>query len=133
MNCYLQNQGLNQVEYTSDSSSDEYYSCKEDTTPYNGSECRQRNLMDELFKALAQERNEIMEAQRKTEIQLGLMIKLATLVIEHLTNSFSSSQEKEVLAVTLRSGRQLEKSSPVGHQVPSKTEFRIDPNCCPQH
>ncbi|MED6121841.1 hypothetical protein PIB30_033856 [Stylosanthes scabra] len=31
------------------------------------------------------------EAQRKIEIQLGLMIKLATLVIEHLTNSQPSN------------------------------------------
>ncbi|MED6225736.1 hypothetical protein PIB30_096532, partial [Stylosanthes scabra] len=113
--------GLNQVEYTSDSGSVSYYSCKEDAAPYNGPESKQRNFMNELFKALAQERNEIMEAQRKTEVQLELMLKLATLVKEHLTNSFSSSQKEEVLAVTLQSRRQLEKSPPDYHQVPLET------------
>ncbi|MED6181660.1 hypothetical protein PIB30_021252 [Stylosanthes scabra] len=47
--------------------------------------------MDKLFEALAQERNEIREAQRKTEIQLDLWTKLATLVIERLTNSQPSN------------------------------------------
>ncbi|MED6164202.1 hypothetical protein PIB30_087449, partial [Stylosanthes scabra] len=70
---------------------------------------------------LAQERNEVIEAQRKTEVQLELMIKLATLIMEHLNNFFSSFQKEEVLAVTLRFGRQLEKSSPDYHQVPSET------------
>ncbi|MED6126397.1 hypothetical protein PIB30_077966 [Stylosanthes scabra] len=62
-----------------------------------------------------------MEALRKTEVQLELMIKLATLVMEYLNNSLSSTQKEEVLAITLRSGRQLEKSSPDYHQVPSET------------
>ncbi|MED6193913.1 hypothetical protein PIB30_023578 [Stylosanthes scabra] len=48
--------------------------------------------MDKLFEALAQERNEIREVQRKTEIQLNLLIKLTTLVIEHLNNSSNISQ-----------------------------------------
>ncbi|MED6110390.1 hypothetical protein PIB30_042416 [Stylosanthes scabra] len=48
--------------------------------------------MDTLFEVLAQERNEIQEVQRKTEIRLDLLIKLATLVIEHLNNSSNISQ-----------------------------------------
>ncbi|MED6121844.1 hypothetical protein PIB30_033859 [Stylosanthes scabra] len=95
MNHCLQGQGLYQDEYTSYSGSDDYYSCEEGATPYliNGTEYLQRNLMDKLFKALAQKRNEIREAQRKIEIQLDLMIKLATLVIEYLTNSQPSNSE----------------------------------------
>ncbi|MED6127009.1 hypothetical protein PIB30_083970 [Stylosanthes scabra] len=42
---------------------------------------------EDILQVLRQERNEIMGAQRKIEIQLDLKIKLATLVIEHLTNS----------------------------------------------
>ncbi|MED6211727.1 hypothetical protein PIB30_076424 [Stylosanthes scabra] len=123
---------LNQVEYTCDSGSDGYYSCKEDAAPYNGPECRQRNFMNELFKALVQERNEVMEAQKKTEVQLELMIKLAILVMEHFNNSFSSSQKEEVLAVTLRSRRQLEKSTPDYHQVPSETSEGKDDQDTPE-
>ncbi|MED6217304.1 hypothetical protein PIB30_016493 [Stylosanthes scabra] len=51
-----------------------------------------QNGMNELFEALAQERNEIREVQRKIEIQLDLLIKLATLVFEHLNNSSNISQ-----------------------------------------
>ncbi|MED6146017.1 hypothetical protein PIB30_030579 [Stylosanthes scabra] len=126
MNCYLPDQGLNQVEYTSDSGSDGYYSYKKEATPYKDPECQQKNPLDELFKVLAQERNKIREVQKKTEIQLELMMKLAALVIEHLTNPFSSIQEDEVLAVTLRSERQLEKSPPIIPQAPLETPKGAD-------
>ncbi|MED6116056.1 hypothetical protein PIB30_096510 [Stylosanthes scabra] len=46
---------------------------------------------EDILQVLRQERNEIMGAQRKIEIQLDLMIKLATLVIEHLSNSQPSN------------------------------------------
>ncbi|MED6200313.1 hypothetical protein PIB30_083833, partial [Stylosanthes scabra] len=119
-NCYLPDQGLNQVEYTSNSGSDGYYSCKEEATSYKSPECQQKNLPDEFLKILAQERNEIREVQKKTEVQLELLIKLATLIIEHLTNSLSSNKKDKMLAVTLRSEKQLEKSSPVINQAPSE-------------
>ncbi|MED6124230.1 hypothetical protein PIB30_057122 [Stylosanthes scabra] len=117
---YLSNQGLNQVEYASDSGSDGYYICKEQTISYKNLEWQQRNLPDELFKILAQERNEIREVQKKTEVQLGLLIKLATLIVETLTNSSTSRQEDEVLAVTLKSGKQLEKPPLTTHHMPSE-------------
>ncbi|MED6183250.1 hypothetical protein PIB30_036236 [Stylosanthes scabra] len=96
---------LNQVEYSSDSGSDGYYSCKEETIPYKDPEWQQRNLPEELFKILAREKSKIREVQKKTEVQLGLLINLVTLIVETLTNSYASRQEDEVLAVTLRSGK----------------------------
>ncbi|MED6176642.1 hypothetical protein PIB30_090192 [Stylosanthes scabra] len=62
------NPGSKQVEYTFDSGSDDYYSCKEDVTPYKGPELQRKDLLDELFKTLAQERNEIREVQKNTEV-----------------------------------------------------------------
>ncbi|MED6182454.1 hypothetical protein PIB30_028445 [Stylosanthes scabra] len=117
---------LNQVEYSSDSGSDGYYSCKEETIPYKDPEWQQRNLLDELFKILAQERNEIREVQKKTEVQLGLLIKLATLIVETLINSSTSRQEDEVLAVTLRSGKQLERAPLTTHHIPPETPKKVD-------
>ncbi|MED6120117.1 hypothetical protein PIB30_017938 [Stylosanthes scabra] len=65
-----------------------YYVYEDPSPPYPPS----KNEIDELFKALVQERNEIREVQRKMEIQLDLLIKLATLIIEHLNNSSHISQ-----------------------------------------
>ncbi|MED6121295.1 hypothetical protein PIB30_028796 [Stylosanthes scabra] len=118
--------GVKHVEYSSDSGSDGYYSCKEETIPYKNLEWQQRNLPDELFKILAQERNEIREVQKKTEVQLGLLIKLATLIVETLTNSSTSRQEYEVLAVTLRSGKQLEKPPLTTHHIPPEIPKKVD-------
>ncbi|MED6106973.1 hypothetical protein PIB30_009579 [Stylosanthes scabra] len=81
-NCYLSNQGLNQVEYSSDSGSDGYYSCKEEAIPYKNLE--------------------------------------STLIIGNLTSSPASKQEDEVLAVTLRSGKQLENPSSIINHTPSE-------------
>ncbi|MED6132426.1 hypothetical protein PIB30_018816 [Stylosanthes scabra] len=69
--------------YQSNGFGDAYYGYEDPSPPYPLSQ----NGMDKLFEALAQERNEIREVQRKTEIQLDLLIKLATLVIEHFNNS----------------------------------------------
>ncbi|MED6109634.1 hypothetical protein PIB30_035523 [Stylosanthes scabra] len=65
-----------------------YYGFEDPSPPYPPSQ----DGMDKLFEALAQERNEIREVQGKMEIQLDLLIKLATLVIEHLNNSSNISQ-----------------------------------------
>ncbi|MED6131913.1 hypothetical protein PIB30_014359 [Stylosanthes scabra] len=61
--------------YQSNGLGDAYYGYENPSPPYPPSQ----DGMDELFKALAQERNEIREVQRKIEIQLDLLIKLATL------------------------------------------------------
>ncbi|MED6108602.1 hypothetical protein PIB30_025730 [Stylosanthes scabra] len=106
--------------------SDGYYSCKEETIPYKDPEWQQRNLPDELFKILARERNEIREMQKKIEVQLGLLIKLATLIVETLTNSSASRQEDEVLAVTLRFGKQLERPPLTTHHIPPETPKKVD-------
>ncbi|MED6142479.1 hypothetical protein PIB30_114110, partial [Stylosanthes scabra] len=74
--------------YQSNGFGDAYYGNEDPSLPYPPSQ----NGMDKLFEALAQERNEIREVQRKTEIQLDLLINLATLVIEHLNNSANISQ-----------------------------------------
>ncbi|MED6107179.1 hypothetical protein PIB30_011447 [Stylosanthes scabra] len=74
--------------YQSNGLGDAYYGYKDPSPPYPPSQ----DGMDKLFEALAQERNEIREVQRKMEIQLDLLIKLATLVIEHLNNSSNISQ-----------------------------------------
>ncbi|MED6160526.1 hypothetical protein PIB30_052187 [Stylosanthes scabra] len=118
--------GLIQVEYSSDSGSDGYYSCKEETIPCKDHEWQQRNLPEELFKILARERSEIREVQKKTEVQLGLLINLATLIVETLTNSSVSRQEDEVLAVTLRSGKQLERPPLTTHHIPPETSKKVD-------
>ncbi|MED6218155.1 hypothetical protein PIB30_024337 [Stylosanthes scabra] len=74
--------------YQSNGLGDAYYGYEDHSPPYPPSQ----DGMDKLFEALAQERNEIREVQRKMEIQLDLLIKLATLVIEHLNNSSNISQ-----------------------------------------
>ncbi|MED6194561.1 hypothetical protein PIB30_029718 [Stylosanthes scabra] len=74
--------------YQSNGFGDAYYGYEDPSPPYPPSQ----NEIDELFEALAQERNEIREVQRKMEIQLDLLIKLATLIIEHLNNSSNISQ-----------------------------------------
>ncbi|MED6137871.1 hypothetical protein PIB30_069062 [Stylosanthes scabra] len=65
-----------------------YYGYEGPSPPYPPSQ----DGMDKLFEALVQERNEIREVQGKMEIQLDLLIKLSTLVIEHLNNSSNISQ-----------------------------------------
>ncbi|MED6195146.1 hypothetical protein PIB30_035281 [Stylosanthes scabra] len=90
--------------------------------------------MDELFEALAQERSEIREVQRKMEIQLDLLIKLATLVIKHLNNSSNISQpsnSKNLPSQPL--------SNPWGHieeveegneaQVAEDVDQKVEDNC----
>ncbi|MED6163739.1 hypothetical protein PIB30_082948, partial [Stylosanthes scabra] len=70
------------------SGSDGYYSC-EDSLPSHQLdmvEPQHRNCIDEFFRALMQERAEIKEAQKKAEIRLQTMTKLATHVIEHFNN-----------------------------------------------
>ncbi|MED6131866.1 hypothetical protein PIB30_013828 [Stylosanthes scabra] len=74
--------------YQSNEFGDAYYEYEDPSPPYPLSQ----NGMDKLFEALAQERNEIREVQGKMEIQLDLLIKLASLVIEHLNNSSNISQ-----------------------------------------
>ncbi|MED6115121.1 hypothetical protein PIB30_087184 [Stylosanthes scabra] len=74
--------------YQSNGFGDAYYGYENPSPSYPPSQ----NGMDKLFEALAQERNEIREVQRKIEIQLNLLIKLATLIIEHLNNSSNISQ-----------------------------------------
>ncbi|MED6168497.1 hypothetical protein PIB30_012226 [Stylosanthes scabra] len=74
--------------YQSNGFGDAYYGYEDPSSPYPPSQ----NGMNKLFEALTQERNEIREVQRKTEIQLDLMIKLATLVIEYLNNYSNISQ-----------------------------------------
>ncbi|MED6225767.1 hypothetical protein PIB30_096910 [Stylosanthes scabra] len=74
--------------YQSNGFGDAYYGYEDPSPPYPPSQ----NGMDELFEALAQERIEIREVQRKIEIQLDLLIKLATLVFEPLNNSSNISQ-----------------------------------------
>ncbi|MED6163894.1 hypothetical protein PIB30_084507 [Stylosanthes scabra] len=74
--------------YQSNGFGDAYYGYEDPSPPYPPSQ----DGMDKLFKALAQERNEIREVHGKMEIQLDLLIKLATLVIEHLNNSSNISQ-----------------------------------------
>ncbi|MED6197031.1 hypothetical protein PIB30_052936 [Stylosanthes scabra] len=74
--------------YQSNGFGDTYYGYEDPSPPYPPSQ----NEIDELFEALAQERNEIREVQRNMEIQLDLLIKLATLVFEHLNNSSNISQ-----------------------------------------
>ncbi|MED6151150.1 hypothetical protein PIB30_079545, partial [Stylosanthes scabra] len=78
-------------------------------------EWQQRNLPEELFKILARERNEIREVQKKTEVQLGLLIKLATLIVETLTNSSAS-----------RSGKQLERPPLTTNHIPPETSKKVD-------
>ncbi|MED6121877.1 hypothetical protein PIB30_034195 [Stylosanthes scabra] len=74
--------------YQSNGFGDAYYGYKDPSPPYPPSQ----NEIGKLFEALAQERKEIREVQRKTKIQLDLLIKLANLVIEHLNNSSNISQ-----------------------------------------
>ncbi|MED6180950.1 hypothetical protein PIB30_014732 [Stylosanthes scabra] len=74
--------------YQSNELGDAYYGYEDPSPPYPPSQYG----MDKLFEALAQERNEIREVQRKMEIQLDLLIKLATLIIEHVNNSSNISQ-----------------------------------------
>ncbi|MED6116035.1 hypothetical protein PIB30_096383 [Stylosanthes scabra] len=74
--------------YQSNALGDAYYGYEDPSPPYPPSQ----DGMDKLFEALAQERTEIREVQRKMEIQLDLLIKLATLIIEHLKNSSNISQ-----------------------------------------
>ncbi|MED6147498.1 hypothetical protein PIB30_044543 [Stylosanthes scabra] len=74
--------------YQSNGLGDAYYGYEDPSPPYPPSQ----DGRDKLVEALAQERNEIREVQRKMEIQLDLLIKLATLVIEHLDNSSNISQ-----------------------------------------
>ncbi|MED6134006.1 hypothetical protein PIB30_033530 [Stylosanthes scabra] len=74
--------------YQSNGFGDAYYGYGDPPPPYPPSQ----NEIDKLFEALAQERNEIREVQRKTKIQLDLLIKLATLVFEHLNKSSNISQ-----------------------------------------
>ncbi|MED6175657.1 hypothetical protein PIB30_080516 [Stylosanthes scabra] len=64
--------------------------------------------------------------QKKTEVQLGLLIKLATLIIETLKNSSPSRQEDEVLAVTLRSEKQLERPPLTTHHIPLEASKKVD-------
>ncbi|MED6121843.1 hypothetical protein PIB30_033858 [Stylosanthes scabra] len=75
---------------------EETYSYDQGYTPWNPTPYQPHDLGYNAYQsngfALAQERNEIREEKRKTEIQLDLLIKLATLVIEHLNNSSNISQ-----------------------------------------
>ncbi|MED6153724.1 hypothetical protein PIB30_104858 [Stylosanthes scabra] len=113
MNNNMHGWGLYQVEYNSDSGSDSYHSCEENIIPHhiNYAERHQGSSIDKFLRVLMQESSEIKEAQRKTEIQLELITKLTTHLLEHLTNLFSLPHEEGMYAVTLRSSRQLEKSS----------------------
>ncbi|MED6112704.1 hypothetical protein PIB30_063937 [Stylosanthes scabra] len=74
--------------YQSNGFGNAYYGYEDPSPPYPPSQ----NEIDELFETLAQERNEIREVQRKMEIQLDLLIMLATLIIENLNNSSNISQ-----------------------------------------
>ncbi|MED6144200.1 hypothetical protein PIB30_013314 [Stylosanthes scabra] len=74
--------------YQSNGFGDAYYGYEDPSPRYPPS----KDGMDKLFEALAQERNELREVQGKMEIQLDLLINLATLVIEHLNNSSNIPQ-----------------------------------------
>ncbi|MED6193373.1 hypothetical protein PIB30_018715 [Stylosanthes scabra] len=89
--------------YQSNGFGDACYGYEDPSPPYPPSQ----NEIDKFFEALAQERNEIREVQRKTEIQLDLLIKLATLVIEHLNNSSQPSNSENLHSQPL--------SNPWGH------------------
>ncbi|MED6163782.1 hypothetical protein PIB30_083337 [Stylosanthes scabra] len=81
----------NAYAYQSNGLGDAYYGYEDPSPQYPPSQ----NGMDELFEALAQERKEIREVQGKMEIQLDLLIKLVTLVFEHLNNSSTISQPSD--------------------------------------
>ncbi|MED6138151.1 hypothetical protein PIB30_071566 [Stylosanthes scabra] len=88
--------------YQSNGFDDVYYGYEDPSPPYQPSQSE----IVKLFEAFAQERNEIHEVQRKIEIQLDLLIKLATLVIEHL--KFSTTLQTYLNPQTL-------KTSPLNH------------------
>ncbi|MED6185910.1 hypothetical protein PIB30_061681 [Stylosanthes scabra] len=73
--------------------------------PHDGVDHQHRNYINEFFRALMQEKAEIKEAQKKAEIRLQTMTKLATHVIEHFNNlPLPHPQAEGLRAVTLRSG-----------------------------
>ncbi|MED6195010.1 hypothetical protein PIB30_034035 [Stylosanthes scabra] len=77
--------------YQSNGFGDAYYGYEDPSPPYPPSQ----NGMDELFEALAQERNEIREVQRMMEIQLDLLIKEELLNEEDVESLHESLEEVE--------------------------------------
>ncbi|MED6207277.1 hypothetical protein PIB30_034278 [Stylosanthes scabra] len=108
--------------YQSNGFGDAYYGYEDPSPPYPPSQ----NAMDELFEALAQERREIMEAQRKMEIQLDLLIKLAILIIEHINNSSNISQPSNSENLPSQP-----LSNPWGHiaHVAEDVDQKVEDNC----
>ncbi|MED6150791.1 hypothetical protein PIB30_075926 [Stylosanthes scabra] len=116
--------------YQSNGFGDAYYGYEEPSPPYPPSQ----DGMDKLFEALAQERNEIREVQGKMEIQLDLLNKLATLIIEHLNNSSNISQTSNTENLPSQP-----LSNPWGHieeveeeneaQVAEDVDQKVEDNC----
>ncbi|MED6215559.1 hypothetical protein PIB30_114876, partial [Stylosanthes scabra] len=76
-----------QVGYHSDSSNDGYFSCEDSLSVYqiDDVELHHRARFETMFESLVQERAEIMEAQKRIEVQLLTAAELASSVINSHT------------------------------------------------
>ncbi|MED6138498.1 hypothetical protein PIB30_074775, partial [Stylosanthes scabra] len=76
-----------QVRYHSDGSSDGYFSCEDSLSAcqIDNVEFQHPAQFEAMFKILVQERAKIMEAQKRTEIQLLTITNLASSVISQFT------------------------------------------------
>ncbi|MED6153003.1 hypothetical protein PIB30_097393 [Stylosanthes scabra] len=85
-----------QVGYDSDSSNDRYFSCEDSLSAYqiDDVEFHHRARFEAMFEGLVQERDEIMEGQKRIEVQLLTVAELVSSVMRQFAHFTSPCQEE---------------------------------------
>ncbi|MED6150854.1 hypothetical protein PIB30_076613 [Stylosanthes scabra] len=98
-----------QVGYHSDGSSDGYFSCEDSLSAcqIDNIEFHHQAQFEAMFEVLVQERVEILEVQKRTEVQLLAVAELASSVMRRFAHPASPYQEESLGAITMGSGTQL--------------------------
>ncbi|MED6175157.1 hypothetical protein PIB30_075698, partial [Stylosanthes scabra] len=110
--------------YHSDNSNDDYYSCEDSLSPHpnNCSDSCSQSATNEAIATLIQERIELREAQKRSEIQSGAIIEISNYVFNHFVSQHSASLREDLSANTSCSGTQL-KGPTVGCSSNKQTIF----------
>ncbi|MED6190595.1 hypothetical protein PIB30_107372, partial [Stylosanthes scabra] len=98
-----------QVGYHFDGSSDGYFSCEDSllACQIDNVEFQHQAQFEAMFETLVQERVEILENQKRIEVQLLTIAELASSVIRRSAHPVPPCQEEGLGTITLRSGSQL--------------------------
>ncbi|MED6110710.1 hypothetical protein PIB30_045348 [Stylosanthes scabra] len=114
-----------QVGYDSDSSNDGYFTCEDSLSTYqiDNVEFHHRARFEAIFEGLVQERTEIMEAQKRIEVQLLTAAELASSELSfHDTITAEGRNMRGMLSTRKRPPPQNKK------QLPVKIKKVVDPN-----